>query len=92
MRGKKGTWCFGGGRRILREMCCSAQEKEKGRRTRRHRKGKMANSEEGEEGDVKAKDELGIRPTGGRERRDVNKEGAELGGLMFKKNRSKVGG
>lgn len=53
---------FGGGRHILWEMCCSAQEKEeeeKERRTRRHRKGEMANPEEGEEDDVKIKREEG---------------------------------
>lgn len=33
------------------------KKKEKDRRSRRHRKGKIVNSEEGEERDVKTKDE-----------------------------------
>lgn len=62
---EKGDVVFWGGRRILREMCCSAQEKEKERRTRRHRKGKMANSEEGEEDDWTARDKACRRERGG---------------------------
>lgn len=48
---------FGGGGQILQEMYCLAQKKKEERRSGRHRKGKMANSEKGEEDDVKTKDE-----------------------------------